>query len=114
MAKSKSSTDKKRPTPSIVGYRLCVWCKGGLDSDNNPITAPWQLVYAPYWRENHQSKPACVGWNGSPIVFGVVDTRMDYDTSTEAFDVLQRLPADVVNVAPADIHSKISEIYINS
>lgn len=103
MAKKKAP--KKLPTPEIAGYRLCVWCKGGLDENLNPITVPWNLVYAPYWLDGYTEKPAAVGWNKAPVVYAVVDTIMDYSTAENANYILSKLPKEELT-KPADAFDK--------
>lgn len=82
-------------TPKIAGYRLVVWCKGGLDDNGSPITSPWCLVYAPFWLGTKgEHKPAAPGWNNAPLVHAVVNTIHNYTTADNAFHILSTLSDD--------------------
>ena len=112
MAKNKKK--KEAPKPKRAGYQLCVWCKGGLDENKNPITAPWHLVYAPFWIDNHSKKPAAVGWDKSPVVFAVVNTIMDYDSAEDARDILATIPEDQLEMDADAFHRTQQEHYITT
>lgn len=112
MAKNKKK--KEAPKPKRAGYRLCVWCKGGLDDNGQPITTPWHLVYAPFWMDNHSQKPAAVGWDKSPVVYAIVNTIFDYDSAENARHILSTIPEDeLIKDADAFARSQ-SEHYITT
>lgn len=102
---AKNKTQKKPKTPDVAGYRLCVWCKGGLDENNQPINTPWHLVYAPYWLSGYEQKPAAPGWNKAPVVYAVVNTIFDYSTAENARHILETLPPEEL-VKDADAFHK--------
>lgn len=99
MSKKKKQKQYSAPVREIAGFRLCVWCKGGLDESGQPITAPWRLVYAPYWMDGYEEKPAAPGWKNTTILAYMVDGVIDYDTPEAAFDVLSGLSQDVIYIS---------------
>lgn len=94
MAKKKKQKQNSIPVRTVAGFRLCVWCKGGLDESGHPITSPWKLVYAPYWLDGYEKKAAAPGWNNTQILAYVIDGKVDYDSSDEAYQMLSTISDD--------------------